>query len=350
MFSGWTSIEGVLHALRFLPQAPHRKGQHIVLEWWRKGEKMDKERILVTGGAGFIGSHLVEALLRQGYSVHVLDDLSMGKRENVPPEARFYEGDILNGPLVEQAMEGVDRVVHLAARVAIRDSVAHFCEDAQTNLMGTLRILQQACTKKVKKFIFASSMAVYGDRPLPEPVSEASPADPVSPYGLSKLAAEKYVCLLSRQFGLPALCLRYFNVFGPRQAFTPYVGVITIFIQALQRGEPPTIFGDGAQQRDFVYVGDITKATMLALESSVSGEVFNVGTGKGTSVREIAGLLIGKLRPGIEPGFQPPQPGEVRHSIADISKIRKMLGFRPQGKLAEKIDGVIDWNRSAETG
>jgi UDP-glucose 4-epimerase len=149
---------------------------------------------------------------------------------------------------------------------------------------------------------------------------------------------------------LPAICLRYFNVFGPRQAFTPYVGVITIFIQALQQGEPPTIFGDGDQQRDFIYVGDITRATMLALESDVSGEVFNVGTGKGTSVKEIARLLTEKLRPGLEPRFQPPQPGEVRHSVADISKIRKMLGFHPQGGLTDKVDEVIAWNRSEKTG
>jgi UDP-glucose 4-epimerase len=312
-------------------------------------KKVDARRILVTGGAGFIGSHIVEALLEKGDSVHVIDDLSMGKRENVPREARFYEGDILDAPLVEQALEGVDGVVHLAARVAIRDSVAHFYEDAQTNLMGTLQVLHRACKKKVKKFVFASSMAVYGDSPLPTPVSETSAQDPISPYGLSKLAAEKYVGLLAGQFDLPTVCLRYFNVFGPRQTFTPYVGVITIFIRALQKGQPPDIFGDGDQQRDFVYVGDIVKATLLALESDVSGEVFNVGTGRGTSVKEVARLLTQKLRPGLEPRFRPPQPGEIRHSIADISKIRRMLGFQPEGSLAEKIDEVIAWNRTEGT-
>ena len=156
--------------------------------------------------------------------------------------------------------------------------------------------------------------------------------------------------LLARQFGLPAVCLRYFNVFGPRQAFTPYVGVITIFIQALQRGEAPTIYGDGDQQRDFIYVGDIVRATLLALESNVSGEVFNVGSGKGTTVKEVARLLTEKLQPGLEPRFQPPQPGEIRHSVADISKIRRMLGFRPEGGLAERIDEVIAWNRSVQAG
>ena len=311
---------------------------------------MKGRRILVTGGAGFIGSHLVEALLAKGAAVHVIDDLSMGRRENVPPAVRFYEGDILDTRLVEQALEGVDGVCHLAARVAIRDSVAHFFEDAQTNLMGTLHLLHHCRKRPLKKFVFASSMAVYGDCLQPTPVSETSPQDPISPYGLSKLAAEKYVGLIARQCDLPSVRLRYFNVFGPRQAFTPYVGVITIFIQALQQGRPPTIFGDGDQQRDFVYVGDIVRATLLALESDVDGEALNVGTGKGTSIKEIARILTQRLRPGLEPRFHPPQPGEIRHSVADISKIRRMLGFQPEGGLAERIDEVIAWNRTEGTG
>jgi UDP-glucose 4-epimerase len=307
-------------------------------------------RILVTGGAGFIGSHLVEALLEKGDSVNVIDNLYMGKRENVPPEARFFEGDIRDATLLEQALEGVDRVVHLAARVAIRDSVANFYEDAQTNLMGTLQLLEHCGRRNVKRFVFASSMAVYGDSQNPTPISESYLQEPISPYGLSKLAAEKYITLLARQFDLPSVCLRYFNVYGPRQTFTPYVGVITIFIRNLQRGEPPTIFGDGNQQRDFVYVGDIVKATLLALASDVSGEVFNVGTGKGTSVNRIAELLIQKLRPDLEPRFQPAQPGEIRNSIADISRIRERLGFRPEAELSEKIDEIIAWNRGVGIG
>jgi UDP-glucose 4-epimerase len=307
------------------------------------------KRVLVTGGAGFIGSHLAEALLETGCAVRVIDDLSMGRRENVPREAEFLQGSVLDASLVEQALEDTDAVIHLAARVAVRDSVTRFCEDAQTNLMGTLFLLQQACRRKLKKFVFASSMAVYGDSRLPAPLPETYAQEPISPYGLSKLAAEKYVGLLSRQSGLPAVCLRYFNVFGPRQAFTPYVGVVTIFIQALQRGDRPTIFGDGEQQRDFIYVGDVVRATLLALESDRSrSEVFNVGTGRGTSVKEIAGLLIRRLRPGIEPRFEPPQPGEIRHSIADISKIEGMLGFRPQWTIADKLDEVIAWNRAGQ--
>lgn len=308
---------------------------------------MKHERILVTGGAGFIGSHLVEALLEKGCSVSVIDNLYMGKRQNVPAEARFFEGDILDASCLARAMEGVDRVVHLAARVAIRDSVDHFFEDARTNLMGTLQVLHHCGKRGVKRFVLASSMAVYGDSQDPTPISESYLQEPISPYGLSKLAAEKYVGLLARQLDLPSICLRYFNVYGPRQTFTPYVGVITIFIRSLQQGRPPTVFGDGNQQRDFVYVGDITRATLLALESDVTGEVFNVGSGKGTSVNQIARLLIQKLKPGLEPLYAPPQLGEIRHSIADISKIRERLGFRPEGELAEKIDEVIAWNEAA---
>lgn len=308
---------------------------------------MKHERILVTGGAGFIGSHLVEALLAKGCSVNVIDNLYMGRRENVPAEARLFEGDVLDDACLEQAMEGVDGVVHLAARVAIRDSVEHFFEDARTNLMGTLQVLHHCGKGRVKRFVFASSMAVYGDSPNPKPISESYLQEPISPYGLSKLAAEKYVGLLARRLGLPSVCLRYFNVYGPRQTFTPYVGVITIFIRNLQQGRPPTVFGDGNQQRDFVYVGDITRATLLALESDVTGEVFNVGSGKGTSVNQVARLLIQKLKPGLEPLHAPPQPGEIRHSIADISKIRERLGFRPEAELTEKIEEVIAWNEGS---
>ena len=311
---------------------------------------MEASRVLITGGAGFIGSHLAEALLKKGYAVHVLDNLYMGKRENVPSAARFYEGDILNPSMVEQAMEGVEAVVHLAARVAIRDSVSHFCEDAQTNLMGTLQLLHHCGKRKIRKFIFASSMAVYGDSQRPTPISETYLQEPISPYGIAKLAAEKYVGLMSRQFNLPWVCLRYFNVYGPRQTFTPYVGVITIFIRNLHNGQPITIFGDGNQQRDFIYVGDIVKATLLALESDVSGEVFNVGTGRGTSVKQIAQLLIQNLRPGLEPLFQASQPGEIRHSIADISNIQRLLGFQPEANLSEKISEVIAWNEKEEAG
>jgi len=307
---------------------------------------LHNRKILVTGGAGFIGSHVVEALVGKGATVHVLDNLSTGKLENLPGAARFFQGDLLDSDRLQEAMEGVEEVVHLAARVAIRDSLVHFHEDARTNLIGTLELLKQCAANRVRTFVFASSMAVYADSGQPTPVPETYTQEPISPYGLSKLAAEKYIRLLAGELGMKSICLRYFNVYGPRQAYTPYVGVITIFIENLLRGDPPLIFGDGEQQRDFVSVEDITRATLLALDAELENETMNVGTGQGTSVNQIARLLIQKLNPDLEPVYQPAQPGEIRHSVADISRIREKLGYRPEETLQDKIDEVIDWKRA----
>ena len=311
---------------------------------------MRDRRVLVTGGAGFIGSHVTEALVRAGATVHVLDNLSTGRRDNLPAAARLFQGDILDGRLLDQALAGVEEVIHLAARVAIRDSLLHFHEDARTNLLGTLALLRQCRTHRVRTFLFASSMAVYADSARPDPVPESYTQEPISPYGLSKLAAEKYIRLLAGDLGMKCVCLRYFNAYGPRQASTPYVGVITIFIDNLLRGAPPVIFGDGKQQRDFVYVNDIVRATILSLDAGLDNEVMNVGTGRGTSVNEIARMLIDKLNPGLEPVYAPAQPGEIRHSVADISRVRERLGYRPEGILEEKIDEVIAWKRAPASG
>lgn len=300
--------------------------------------------VLVTGGAGFIGSHLVDALVGRGHPVHVLDNLSVGKRENVHPKAKLFEGDILDVSLLDKALEGVESVFHLAARVAIRDSSNHFFEDARTNLMGTLQLLNRSGIKGIKKFIFASSMAVYADKDRPEPIPETYITEPLSPYGIAKLAAEKYTLLLSSLFGMQGICLRYFNVYGPRQIYSPYVGVITIFIRGLQRGEPPMIFGDGKQCRDFIHVEDVTEANVLALQSDLGGEILNVGTGKGTTVEQIARLLIQILHPDMEPVHQIRHTGELRNSIADITKIRRLLGFSPRRSLTERIGEIIEWN------
>jgi len=311
---------------------------------------MTPQKVLVTGGAGFIGSHIIEALLQKGRQVHVLDDLSTGKRENIPPEVRFFEGNILDSEAVDQAMEGTDAVIHLAARVAIRDSLKNFVDDANANLMGPLQLIHQCGRHKVKKFLYASSMAVYSDSQKADPIPETYTQEPISPYGISKLAAEKYVRLLSEPLGINCICLRYFNVYGVRQSFTPYVGVITIFIDNLLKGQTPVIFGDGNQQRDFVYVGDISRATLLALDSDIDGDTFNVGSGKATSVNQIANLLIEKIKPGLQPIHQAPHPGEIRNSIADISKIQKRLGFQPQGDLQERINEVIAWKQRNASG
>jgi len=306
---------------------------------------VEYRRALVTGGAGFIGSHLVERLLSEDMRVVVLDDLSVGKRENVSADAEFVKGDVRDPGTVLTAVSGVDVVFHLAAHVSIRASVAGFYKDAETNLMGTLNVLRACATGKVKKFVYASSMAVYADSPEANPMPESYCTEPISPYGVSKLASERYAMLVARQAGFQAVALRYFNTYGPRQTFTPYVGVITIFVQRLLRGEAPVIYGDGEQCRDFVYVGDIADATLQAMVRDVDGEVINVGSGTGTSVNQIAALLCGRLCPDIVPCYEREHAGELRNSIADIAKARHLLGYKPRGRLDEKMDEIIAWNR-----
>jgi UDP-glucose 4-epimerase len=306
---------------------------------------MTCEKALVTGGAGFIGSHLVERLLRDGLQVTVLDNLSTGKRTNLPPEADLVLGDVRDIAIVTAVVSGVDIVFHLAARVSIRASVEHFWEDAETNLVGTLNVLRACVSRKAKKLVYASSMAVYADAPQPVPVSEDYATAPASPYGVSKLASERYAMLVAAQSGFDVVALRYFNTYGPRQTFTPYVGVITIFIQRLLRGEPPVIFGDGEQCRDFVHVGDVVDASVRTMTSNVSGEVLNVGSGQGTSVNRIAALLCERLSPETVPQHIAAHPGELRNSIANIDKARRLLGYEPQGRLEDRIDEIIAWNR-----
>ncbi len=302
------------------------------------------KRALVTGGAGFIGSHVAERLLALGGQVRVLDNLTVGVRENVPAGAELMVGDVRDAAMVEQALDGVDIVFHLAARVSIRASVDRFYDDAQTNVMGTLTLLQACAERKVRRFVYASSMGVYADAPSPDPIPETHPTEPISPYGVGKLAGEKYLLCLAGVLGLEPVILRYFNTYGPRQGYTPYVGVITIFIKRLLAGEPPVIFGDGEQRRDFVYVGDVADATVLAAQKDVAGEVFNIGTGRATSVNEVATLLCRKLNPAIRPEYAPEHPGELRNSVPDISKARRLLGYDPKGRLEDKIDEVIAWH------
>lgn len=306
---------------------------------------MKYRHALVTGGAGFIGSHITEMLLEKGLRVTVLDNLSVGKRENVPSGATLIEGDIGDLKLARKLTGECDIIFHEAARVTIRASVDTCYEDAQTNLMGTINMLRACENSAVRKFILASSMAVYSDSPSVRPVEESFSKEPLSPYGISKLAAEQYVHLLCRINGIDSIVLRYFNTFGPRQTFTPYVGVITIFINKLLRNEPPVIFGDGEQLRDFVYVGDIARANILAMESGSDGITVNIGTGIPTSVNQIAQLLIGRLTPGITPEFGPARPEELKISYPDIALANKLIGYLPQYRLEDKIDEVIAYIR-----
>jgi UDP-glucose 4-epimerase len=305
---------------------------------------MARPLVLITGGAGFIGSHLCEALLKQNYKVRVLDDLSVGKRENVPADCEFVQGNILDRTVVDSAVQGVTHICHEAARVTIRGSIEKFYEDAETNLMGTLQLLKSAAKNKVHRFIYASSMAVYADSKQPVPVDETYSQVPASPYGIAKLAAEQYVLMLGHELGLQPAVLRYFNTFGIRQTFTPYVGVITIFVTQLLKKSGITIFGDGEQRRDFVHVSDIVKANLLALENeNAVNKIFNVGTGRGTSVNELAAMLISKIYPDAKIQHELARAEELRYSIADISKARNLLGYVPETNLSAQISEVIQY-------
>lgn len=310
---------------------------------------MSVTHVLITGGAGFIGHHLAHTLVRRGVRVTVLDDLSMGTRDNVPATARFIQGDVRDPAAVRTALDGVDAVLHEAAIVSIRASVEHFVRDADVNLMGTLNLLQQMAGRPIKRAVLASSMAVYADSATPTPLTEQSAMEPIAPYGAAKLAAERYWLLMGAHAGIPSTALRYFNTYGPNQTFTPYVGVITIFIKRLLTGQTPVIFGDGEQRRDFIHVDDIVRANLAVLDAgdaAVSGRVFNVGTEHATSVNEIAAGLIAILAPGRRPEYAPAQTGEMHNAIANVSAIRDALGWAPQRVPVGFADVVEFWMKN----
>ncbi len=304
------------------------------------------KRALVTGGAGFIGSHLAKALIEEGLEVVILDNLSVGKIENVPEGAQFIEGDLLDNKSLRKAISNVDIVFHNAAKVSIRASLETFADDANNNIMGTLNLLKICNEASIRKLVSASSMAVYPDSPIAKSISEDSEAAPLTPYGISKLAGENYCLQLGRMMGFDVTILRYFNTYGIGQAFTPYVGVVTIFINRLLAGKSPKIFGDGKQIRDFVSVEDIVQANIKAMQYSHGWEVFNVGSGRGTSVYEIAQILIRELAPEIQAEFAAEHPGEVKNSVADISKISQFLHYQPKGVLEHDLREIATYYRS----
>ena len=296
-------------------------------------------KVLVTGGAGFIGSHVSRALLARGLGVTILDNLSVGRREAVPEGARLVVGDVRDRAAITAALRGADAVIHLAAQVTIRGSFDRFYDDLDTNLMGTANLVRCLDRSRIKWFTLASSMAVYADCPSPMPVSETYPTEPLSPYGVSKLAAERVCRQMLGAAGIPLTVLRFFNTFGPGQAYTPYVGVITIFVTKLLRGEAPQIFGDGEQQRDFVHVGDITEGVLLSLGRSDG--VFNLGSGTPRTLNDLAALLIERIAPGVRAVHEPARDGELRFSVADIAAARASFGYDPTRPLAAHLDDVI---------
>lgn len=303
---------------------------------------MKYRRALVTGGAGFIGSHIVQALAQEEIETVIIDDLSTGSRNNINSNINFIEADILDEVKLEQALIGVDVVFHNAAKVTIRGSVDRFFEDAKTNVLGTLNLLRGIKRSNVKKLIYASSMAVYGDAKR-LPITEIHALNPNSPYGIGKMAAEKYCLEFGKMNNIDVICLRYFNTFGIRQTFTPYVGVITIFINRFLEGKSMIIFGDGMQIRDFISVKDIARANILAMKGNFHNDIFNVGTGVGTSINNLVEIIMNLFNNRIQKEYAPKQNGEPSDSIADVSKIKNMMGFEAKDKLANELPKIVEW-------
>ncbi len=293
-------------------------------------------KALVTGGAGFIGSHLVEKLLGEGWQVVVLDDLSNGFERNIPSGAEFVRGDASDTALLSRLLPGCNAVFHLAAVSSVLDSIERPLDVHAINLTTTLVLLEAASKSGAKRFVFSSSAAIYGDT-HGAPAREDMIPSPLSHYAVQKLASEYYCGVYHRLHGLETVCLRYFNVYGPRQRVdSPYTGVITKFLTAAQVGQPMTIFGDGSQSRDFVHVADVVAANIAAAARSsdlVAGKIFNIGTGASVSVRELAAMVC-QLNPQAgEPRREPPRAGEILHSRADIARAQEALGFDPRGGL-----------------
>ena len=295
-------------------------------------------KALVTGGAGFIGSHVAERLLAEGWKVIVIDDLSNGFERNVPRGAELVCGSANDDALLAKHLPGCPAVFHLAAVSSVIDSIERPREVHNINLTTTLSLLEAAVRHKVPRFVFSSSAAVYGDAGSGA-ISEDVPKKPVSHYAVQKLASEHYCGVYHRLHGLEAVCLRYFNVYGPRQrADSPYTGVITKFLASAREGNPLTIYGDGSQSRDFVHVHDVAAANFAAATqdaSTVANRAFNIGTGRSVSVGELANIVTKKF-----PGCGPPihdrlRAGEILHSKADITRAREALGFDPRGGLED---------------
>ena len=299
-------------------------------------------RVCVTGGAGFIGVRLVSALLARGCDVTVLDDLSIGRRERVPAGARLVVGDIRDAGAVRKALAGCDAVAHLAARVAIRSSFEHAVDDASINVVGTASVLRHAIDAgSVKRFVLASSMAVYADSSAPRPIGEDHATDPASPYGVSKLAAERLVRLMCAQAGIGHVVLRLFNTYGPGQSLSPYVGVVTIFVNDLLEGRAVTIYGNGEQCRDFVHVDDVAGAFALALASDRPQGTYNIGTGRATSVNEIHRRVAAALGRESVPRCMAAVPGELRYCVAGIEAAGRDLGYTPEHTLDDDLAAVV---------
>jgi UDP-glucose 4-epimerase len=301
--------------------------------------------VLVTGGAGFIGSHVVERLVVEGVDVRVLDDFSTGRRENlrsVLPAVEIMEGDVADTDTVRRAVMGCRRVIHLAAVASVQASLDDPLATHAINLRGTVNVLEAARVAGVERVVLASSASVYGDHTR-LPLHEELPFRPLSPYAADKAAGETYCRAFYAAYGLETVALRFFNVYGPRQdPHSPYTGVISIFVDRMRSGEPPVIYGDGQQTRDFVYVVDVARAVLLAAScSAAGGETCNVASGTQTSILALVDALNDVLGTDFAPRFAPPRVGEVRFSEGDAACAQRLLGWRPEWSLKEGLSQLV---------
>lgn len=308
------------------------------------------ETVLITGGAGFIGSNLAIELVNKGYSVKILDNLMTGKISNIEPILKnitFIKGDIRNLDLLKEAINDVDYIIHEAAQPSLAKSLADPVLTNEINIDGTLNVLLAAKNSKVKRVVYASSAAVYGDI-AKLPIVETSELKPISPYAATKLAAENYCLVFARVFDLKTVCLRYFNVFGPNQDIkSEYATVIPKFINTMLRNQQPTIFGDGKQTRDFVYVKNVVEASILAMEKKKAvGEVFNIASGRKTNLNELVEKINEILDKNIEPTYTKPRQGDIKHSVADIKKAEKLLGYKVKCSLDKGLSESIEFFRN----
>jgi UDP-glucose 4-epimerase len=313
-----------------------------------RGETMHNLKVLITGGAGFVGSHLVDHLLKGEYETVVFDNFFSGKIENIKQHVnnrdfRLVKGDIRSSGDVEKAIEDVDAVCHLAAIVNIPLSIENPSLVEDVNVKGTLNLLEACVKHNVQRFVYVSTCAVYGEaRYLP--INEEHPTNPLSPYGASKLAAEHYCRVFNRIYDLQTVCLRFFNVYGSRQTGGPYGGVITTFLDALKKGEPLIIYGDGNQTRDFLYVADAAKACMLALHGiNCSGKTFNIGMGTRVSINELAQILIKLMdKPKTKVIHAGERKGDIRESCADVRRAKKELEFECGYSISEGLKKMVE--------
>jgi len=304
---------------------------------------------VVTGGGGFIGSNLVHRLVADGHEVRVVDNFSTGRRENldgVHDRITLFEGDIGDAALLRRAFDGAEVVLHQAAVPSVQRSMEDPVTTARVNVEGTVRVLEAARRGSVRRVVFASSSSVYGDTPdLPKREETLSP--PRSPYAASKLAGEAFCAACHQGLGLETVCLRYFNVFGPRQDPTSqYAAVVPLFVRCALDGTPATVFGDGEQTRDFTFVANVVEANLLAASCpGAAGEVLNIGCGEHTSLNRLLAALEEIVGRRVDRTYAPERPGDVRHSLADISRARRVLGYEPVVGLAEGLRRTVDWMR-----